>query len=234
MRAIFLVLLLTLTGGCVAPPVIVATPRAPAAAPQVTRDPSRAAQDFVRVVETVMPVARTACRERTRGVRCDYVVVVDDRPGLPPNAFQTLGPGGQPVVGFTLPLILLARNVDELAFILSHEAAHHIEGHIARGQASARTGAFVAGALVAAGGGSPVAVRQAQDAGAFYGARRYAQGFELEADALGALLALRAGYDPVRGVMFFQDAPDPGNQFLGTHPPNAQRIQTVRQVVQGY
>ena len=59
MRAIFLVLLLTLTGGCVAPPVIVATPRAPAAAPQVTRDPSRAAQDFaVSYTHLTLPTNR--------------------------------------------------------------------------------------------------------------------------------------------------------------------------------
>jgi len=240
MRAIVVSLFLLVVTAC-GPQVIIgvpapaapgpagAGPRAPVPVP--ARGPSRAAQDFVQVVDDVMPVARALCRSRTRGVRCDYAVVVDDRPGLPPNAFQTLSPQGQPVVGFTLPLILLARNIDELAFILSHEAAHHIEGHIARGQQSAAVGATLAAALATAGGGDPVAIERARNFGAFYGARRYAKGFELEADALGAVIARRAGYDPVRGVMFFQDAPDPGNQFLGTHPPNADRIATVRRVV---
>jgi len=40
----------------------------------------------------------------------------------------------------------------------------------------------------------------------------------------------RAGYNPVRGAQFFTRIPDPGNRFLGTHPPNAQRIETVRRV----
>ncbi len=229
MRLLLASLLLSLLSAC-ATPVIVTTAPAPRVAPPAATAPSVAARNFVEVVNRVMPVARSACRERTRGVRCDYAVVIDDRPGAEPNAFQTLAPDGQPVVGFTVPLILLARNTDELAFILSHEAAHHIEGHIARGRSSAQSNAALAGALVALGGGDQVAIRQAQEFGAFYGQRRYAKGFELEADALGAVLAAGAGYDPLRGVMFFEDAPDPGNRFLGTHPPNADRIAVVRRV----
>ncbi|MDZ4136092.1 MAG: M48 family metalloprotease, partial [Paracoccaceae bacterium] len=63
------------------------------------------------------------------------------------------------------------------------------------------------------------------------GARRYSKGFELEADALGAEIALRAGLDPVRGAQFFARIPDPGDAFLGTHPPNADRMATVRAAV---
>ncbi len=232
MRAFLASLVLLALSAC-ATPVIVATPAPPSPAPAARPAPSVAARNFIEVVDRVMPVARAACRERTRNVRCDYAIVVDDRRGVEPNAFQTLAPDGQPVVGFTLPLILLARNSDELAFILSHEAAHHIAGHIARGRDNARSNAVLAGALVALNGGDPVAIRRAQEFGAFYGARRYAKAFELEADALGALLAARAGYDPRRGVLFFQDAPDPGNRFLGTHPPNADRIDTVRRVLTG-
>ena len=54
-----------------------------------------------------------------------------------------------------------------------------------------------------------------------------------EADSLGARIAQRAGYDALRGVLYFQDAADPGNRFLGTHPPNADRIRVVRQAVSG-
>ena len=53
---------------------------------------------------------------------------------------------------------------------------------------------------------------------------------ELEADALGTIIAHEAGFDPLRGAAFFERIPDPGNQFLGTHPPNAARIETVRRV----
>jgi len=72
-------------------------------------------------------------------------------------------------------------------------------------------------------------VRSAQELGAAVGARTYSKEFELEADRLGTIITKRAGYDPLRGAEFFTRIPDPGNRFLGTHPPNAQRIQTVRE-----
>ena len=138
MRALIASLALLLTTACAGPVVIrVPEPTAPVAersTPAPRRDAGNSAKNFVQVVDDVMPLARDLCRSRTQGVRCDYAVLVDDRAGQEPNAFQTLSPEGQPVIGFTLSLILLARNIDELAFMLSHEAAHHIEGHIARGR----------------------------------------------------------------------------------------------------
>ncbi|PZX19615.1 peptidase M48-like protein [Palleronia aestuarii] len=222
--------------------VVVATPMAPQPVPTraapvrpapTAMPPSARARTFISVVDRVMPIAQRECRARRPGVRCDYAVVVDDRPGLPANAFQTLAPDGQPIVGFTLALIADARNPDEMAFILSHEAAHHIEGHIDRGRVNAATGAVLAGAIVALGGADQTTVQRAQNFGAFYGSRRYSQDFELEADALATRLTRRAGYDPLRGVEFFFRAPDPGDRFLGSHPPNAARIATVRRVAAG-
>ena len=50
-------------------------------------------------------------------------------------------------------------------------------------------------------------------------------------NALGTVLTWKAGYDPERGAAFFARIPDPGNRFLGTHPPNAARIETVRRTL---
>ena len=55
--------------------------------------------------------------------------------------------------------------------------------------------------------------------------------FELEADAMGAEIAYLSGYDPVLGTGFFDRLPDPGDAFLGTHPPNPARKAQVAQVV---
>jgi predicted Zn-dependent protease len=98
-------------------------------------------------------------------------------------------------------------------------------------------GALVAGVLAQAGGLSPDEVRAAQDLGAEVAARSYSREFELEADALGAEIALIAGFDPVRGTGFFDRLPDPGDRFLGSHPPNAERKAVVAAKVrqmQGY
>lgn len=215
--------------GCATAPV--PQPR-PDAAPPTAAEQSvaQAARSFVEVVRTVEPVAEQECRERTQGVNCDFNIVVDDRPGQPANAFQTLDRQGRPIVAFTLALIADARNPDELAFVLGHEAAHHIEGHIDRQQQNAVAGAVIFAGLAALSGGGSDAVRRAQQVGAEVGARTYSKEFELEADALGTIIAARAGYDPLRGAAFFNRIPDPGDKFLGTHPPNAERIATVRRV----
>ena len=211
-------------------------PVGPAAAPQSrtgSLSASQAARSFVNVVNTLEPVAERECRARTTGVNCNFNIVVDDRPGQPANAFQTLDKQGRPIVAFTLALIADARNEDELAFVLGHETAHHIAGHIGRQQQNAVAGAVVAGGLAVLLGGDSSAIEAAQRTGAQVGARSYSKNFELEADALGTVLTKRAGYDPVRGAQFFARIPDPGDRFLGTHPPNASRLDTVRRTAAG-
>lgn len=203
----------------------------PASAPSLSG--SQAARSFVQVVRTVEPVAEQECRARTTGVNCDFNIVVDDRPNQPANAYQTVDRQGRPVVAFTLALISEARNADELAFVLGHETAHHIAGHIGRQQQNAAAGAVIFAGLATLSGGGAEAVRTAQQIGAQVGARSYSKDFELEADALGTIISKRAGYNPVRGAEFFTRIPDPGDKFLGTHPPNASRIDTVRRTAAG-
>jgi len=191
-----------------------------------------AAERFIAVSNRIEPVAEALCRSLRRGpANCDIQIAVDDRPGLEPNAFQTIDGSGRPYVVFTLSLIELAGSADELAFVMGHEAAHHIAGHIPRREESARTGAILAGVLASVSGLSTEEVRQAQGIGASIGAQRYSQDFELEADALGAEITLRAGFDPVKGTAFFDRLPDPSKGFLNTHPPNAMRKQVVAETV---
>jgi predicted Zn-dependent protease len=214
--------------GCAAP-TITPVPMAPVAAPPGS--PEAQAETFKQVVDRVAPVATAICRERTRNVPCDFTIAIDDRLDAPPNAFQTLDKAGHPILVFTVSLIADARNPDELAFIMGHEAAHHIAGHMQRQQSEALAGAIVAGTLATLGGADAAAVQAAQDMGAQIGARRYSKDYELEADALGTEIAWRAGFDPARGALFFGRIPDPGDKFLGTHPPNAQRMAVVQQTL---
>jgi predicted Zn-dependent protease len=195
--------------------------------------PETAARNFVSVVRRVEPVAEQVCRQQVPRGNCDFLIVVDDRPGQPPNAFQTLDRTGRPVIGFTLALVADARNEDELAFVLGHEAAHHIAGHIPLTQRSASEGALVGGLLAALGGLDQQGIDTVAQLGATVGARRFSKEFELEADRLGTVIAARAGYDPVRGAAFFARVPDPGDRFLGTHPPNAERIRVVQSTAAG-
>ncbi|MCX7567191.1 M48 family metallopeptidase [Sulfitobacter sp. F26169L] len=216
------------------------TPVSPAGPGQATTPPQTSApsartnaRSFLRVVSRVEPVAERECRARTQNVNCDFNIVVDDRPGQPANAYQTLDRQGRPIIAFTLALIGDARNEDELAFVLGHEAAHHIAGHIGRQQQNAVAGAVIFAGLATLSGGDASAVESAQRLGAQVGARTYSKNFELEADALGTVITKKAGYDPLRGAEFFTRIPDPGDKFLGSHPPNASRIDTVRRTAAG-
>ncbi|WP_375691968.1 M48 family metallopeptidase [Pseudooceanicola sp. LIPI14-2-Ac024] len=190
-----------------------------------------AAHRFVIVVKTVEPVAERECRRQSPRLNCDFLIAVDDRPGQPVNAFQSEDDTGRPVLIFTLALIGDVRNEDELAFIMSHEAAHHIRNHLALQNVNASIGARVLGDLATAAGASVNDVELASRVGASIGARRYSQQYELEADELGARIAEAAGFDAVAGALYFTRIPDPGDSFLGTHPPNAARMEIVRRAV---
>lgn len=184
-------------------------------------------ESFAAIVRHVEPIAEAECRQRTRGANCDFKIVVDRNPKAPSNAFQSVDDTGRPVLTFTVALLAEVQNGDELAFILGHEAAHHMKGHLGRTQESATAGGLLGGVLAAAIGADAATIETAQNIGATVGARRYSKAYELEADQLGTIVAYRAGYNPVRGAAFFTRIADPGDQFLGSHPPNDQRIETV-------
>ena len=58
------------------------------------------------------------------------------------NAFQTVTSDG-PLIVITGPLLQGTRNDDEVAFVMSHEAGHHIASHLEK-----RAGQQLAGALI--------------------------------------------------------------------------------------
>lgn len=211
------------------------TPVVGAPSPDFAASPQEAARGFAQVIRKMEPeVERECLQRRTQPINCDFQFVVDDRPGLEPNAFQTVDNTGRPIIGFTLSLIAEARNADELAFVVGHEASHHILGHINRKSSAASAGAVILGGLASAYGGSESAIRSAQDIGAQMGARYYSKDWELEADYLGAIVTLNAGYDPEHGAQFFARIPDPGDRVLGTHPSRAARMAQVARAVQDY
>jgi Zn-dependent protease with chaperone function len=230
----FLALAFIALSACVATTEDPSPQPAPQTKPQQTQResvavPQGAARQFVRVIETMEPVAERECRARTRGINCDFLIVVDDRPGQPPNALQTKDRSGRPILAFTASLLNEVRNADELAFVVGHEAAHHILHHLDETQRNAQRAAVIFSGVAAILGGTPEEVKEAERAGAAAGVLAYSKDHELEADQLGTIITHNAGYNPLRGAQFFNRLPDPKNRFLSTHPGNQQRIQVVRQ-----
>lgn len=204
--------------------------------------PALAASRYLRVVSRVEPVAEQFCRTQTaerKAFDCDVVILVDDE-ARERNAYQAYL-RGKPVVVFTVPLILDARNEDELAFVLGHEIGHHIGEHIRKQEQQEMAGALIAGfAMAYAQSGdtyTPTSVkeqnvRNAAAAGAMIGQRAYSQAYELESDTIATHIATAVGYDPVRGARFFArpEAARSGSgtlSFWGTHPPSEKRLATV-------
>lgn len=189
------------------------------------------AQMFVDAAEKIAPMSQQMCREKAIVANCQFLFVIDPRLGLPRNAYQTLDNRGRPVIALTLALVADARQTDELAFVMGHEAAHHILGHLAQQEETSRSAAKVAGDEAAAAGASAAQVRKAQEDGAAKAALGYSQAFELQADALGAELAYRAGFNPLRGAAFFDRLPQPHRGRKSTHPDNRTRKALVAKVV---
>ncbi|MEX3016457.1 M48 family metallopeptidase [Gymnodinialimonas hymeniacidonis] len=185
----------------------------------------------IQVTERMEPVAEAVCRAETPGRNCDFDIVVLRDPRYGVNAFQTIDPdNGRPVIILTVGLIYEVRSDDELAFVIGHEAAHHIAQHIDQQQGAAERGARIFGNTAIQRGASREEVIEAANLGALVGSRQFSQAAELEADALGTIITCRAGFDPVEGAEFFSQLPDPGENVLGTHPPNRERVRIVRQV----
>ncbi|MHA3913748.1 M48 family metallopeptidase [Halovulum sp. GXIMD14793] len=196
-----------------------------------TRGSGSATASFNRAVARIEPVAETMCRQRYTNARrsqCDFAFRISQDPRLGENAFQSIGPDGRPRVTFTLSLLRALGNDDEVAFILGHEAAHHIEGHLARSATRSQLGALLLGGLVAASGNaSDQAVRDAAGLGAELGRRSYSKNAELEADRLAVDITARSGYNPVRGAAPFNRIETGSSGFLSTHPPSSERYRAI-------
>jgi predicted Zn-dependent protease len=193
----------------------------------------RSASDFRRVAARVEPAAEAFCREEEPGAPaayCDFALVLEDDPRMPPNAFQTRSSKGRPVVVVSASLLGEMHSDDEIAYVLSHETAHHIARHLSKQAQSQVFGALILGGIAQAaagpGGLSEQALQEAMDMGAFVGGRAWSQDYELEADWLGAFIAARAGYDPERGAAIFGRpalASSGGPVILSSHPASPQR-----------
>ena len=196
--------------------------------PTFQRSASTAVSNFRRVSARVEPVAESACRSLYPNIErtfCDFTLQVLDDPKQPPNAFQSIGQDGRPVITFNINMLRTVKNDHEIAFIMGHEAGHQIAMHIRQKVNNQAAGMLLGGLLMAGLGADP---QTGMDIGGFIGGQAYSKSFELEADRIGAYIASRAGYDPLIGADSFRRTQG-SNSLLSTHPPSADRIYTVQQ-----
>jgi Zn-dependent protease with chaperone function len=181
---------------------------------------------YSRVSKRMEPLAENVCRSLHKGkprAFCDFQVKVINDPKQPPNAFQSIGRDGRPIISFNINILRSFNNDDELAFVFAHEAGHQIAQHIEKSQANALAGAVIGGLLVAvAGGDAQVGV----DIGGSVGGRSYSKKFELQADTIAAHITDRSGYNAKLGAKVYERTGG-SSALLATHPPSSERIARV-------
>lgn len=209
--------------------------------PAYTPD-SQAIARYQRVSARIAPVASSLCQRETAdraGFDCNVQIGVDTSMPIR-NAYFTYANTSArtgPRIMVTVPMLRDIQNDDELAFILGHEFGHLIGRHIEKQQQQAAVGMLIMGTLAAAASANnpysdPDLVSDSMNAGAALGSVAFSQTYELESDTLGTLIARSAGYDPVKGSMYFARAEAAKTEagqfsFWGTHPPDRKRVATV-------
>lgn len=192
-------------------------------------DAGRAA--YARVSKRMEPLTEEICRSIHKSkprTFCDFQVKLIDDPRQPPNAFQSIGRDGRPIIAFNINILRAFNNDDELAFVFAHEAGHQIAQHIEKSQANALAGAIMGGILVAvAGGDASVGV----DIGGSVGGRSYSKKFELQADTIAAHITDRSGYNAKLGAKIYERTRG-SSALLATHPPSSERSARVAATLQ--
>lgn len=143
------------------------------------------------------------------------------------NAFAL--PGGPIFVN--VGTINAAANEAQLAGVMAHEMSHVYMQHSAK-QAPKQEWAGILGALGGLIGGAAGDLAQAGiQLGAGTLLMKYSRGDEAQADAVGAIIMYKAGYDPREMAQFFQSLEklvgNGGPQFLSDHPNPGNRVAAV-------
>ena len=151
------------------------------------------------------------------------------------NAFAL--PGGPMFVN--IGTIRAADNEAELAGVMAHEMAHVYMQHSAKQQEKSSLLGGLAGIIGAIAGGMGGTWGTLAQMGIQFGAGtvmlKYSREDEAQADAVGAIIMWKAGYNPVALADFFQKiAAKGGNgpQFLSDHPNPGNRRAAIEREIQ--
>jgi peptidase M48-like protein len=152
------------------------------------------------------------------------------------NAFAL--PGGPMFIN--IGTITAAENEAELAGVMAHEMSHVYMQHSARQVAKTKKTGIFAGLAEAVAGAAlgGIAGELAQE-GIQFGAQglmlKYSRGDEAQADAVGAIIVWKAGYNPQALADFFkkleQQGGGAGPQFLSNHPNPGNREAAIQKEI---
>ena len=149
------------------------------------------------------------------------------------NAFAL--PGGQMFVN--VGTMGAAQNEAQLAGVMSHEMSHVYMQHTAKSLHRQELGQII-GALGGILGNTPAgALARIGAAGAGLYLLKYSRKDEAQADAVGAIIMYKAGYNPMELANFFEIlAKQGGNgpQFLSDHPNPGNRFAAIAKEIRNW
>src|SRR5215831_6005191 len=148
------------------------------------------------------------------------------------NAFAL--PGGPMFVN--IGTITAASNEAELAGVMAHEMSHVYMQHSAKQAGKAQTTSMLAGlAGLVLGATTKGTLGSLAQYGIQFGAQglmlKYSRDDEAQADAVGAIILYKAGYNPKSMADFFQKLAAEGSsgpQFLSDHPNPGNRQEAIQ------
>jgi Zn-dependent protease with chaperone function len=154
------------------------------------------------------------------------------------NAFAL--PGGPIFVN--LGTITAAANEAQLAGVLAHEMSHIYMQHSMKQQRKAALPSLLGGLAAAAGGivGGPIGALGQVGAQVVAGSiiMKYSRTDEAQADAVGAVIMYKAGYNPQAMADFFHKLEEESGsgppQFLSDHPNPGNRFAAITKEIQNW
>lgn len=146
-------------------------------------------------------------------------------------------PGGKVV--FYTGILPVAKNIDGIAAIMGHEVAHAFAKHGQERMSSQQIQEMGAIAVYAGTSGDSVENQSfwnmAYGVGSQLGMLKYSREHETEADKLGMVFMIMAGYNAEEAVNVWkrmkETSPSSVPEFISTHPSNETRINNLQKFI---
>ncbi|MDG2280881.1 MAG: M48 family metallopeptidase [Flavicella sp.] len=143
-------------------------------------------------------------------------------------------PGGKVV--FYTGILPIAKNTDGIAAIMGHEVAHAFAKHGQERMSSQQVQQIGAVAVAAGSSGQETEEQlmwnMAYGLGSQLGMLKFSRQHETEADKLGMVFMIMAGYNPEEAVNVWKRMKETGSsstpEFMSTHPSNDTRIKELQ------